>query len=80
MNGNSYPEVREVSVGTDATGTPTLAKLIDEMVGRSLMLVTALGPVIGYGKASTIAHAANDQDLTLKDAGARPRSCRCKAL
>ena len=38
------------------------------MVGRSLMLVTALSPVIGYDKASAIAHEANDRDLTLKKA------------
>src|SRR5262245_20825333 len=43
-------------------------KRIDEMVDRSLMLVTALSPVIGYDKASTIAHKANDEDLTLKEA------------
>ncbi|HXA86191.1 MAG TPA: class II fumarate hydratase, partial [Candidatus Dormibacteraeota bacterium] len=34
----------------------------------SLMLVTALSPVIGYDKASKIAHYAMDNDLTLKDA------------
>jgi fumarate hydratase, class II len=33
-----------------------------------LMLVTALSPVIGYDKASKIAHYANDHDLTLKEA------------
>jgi fumarate hydratase class II len=32
------------------------------------MLVTALSPVIGYDKASQIAHYANDRDLTLKEA------------
>ena len=36
--------------------------------GRSLMLVTALSPVIGYDRASAIAHAANDRDLTLRQA------------
>ena len=46
-------------------------KRIDEMVDRSLMLVTALSPVIGYDKASAIAHKANDEDLTLKDAALR---------
>ena len=30
------------------------------------MLVTALAPVIGYDKASKIAHHAMDNDLTLK--------------
>jgi len=34
----------------------------------SLMLVTALSPVIGYDKASKIAHYAMDNDLTLRDA------------
>ena len=32
------------------------------------MLVTALSPVIGYDKASKIAHYALDNDLTLKAA------------
>jgi fumarate hydratase class II len=32
------------------------------------MLVTALAPVIGYDKASAIAHHAAEQDLTLKAA------------
>ena len=32
------------------------------------MLVTALSPMIGYDKASRIAHYANDNDLTLKAA------------
>jgi fumarate hydratase, class II len=44
---------------------------IDEMLGRSLMLVTALAPVIGYDKASAIAHKANDEVLTLKEAALR---------
>jgi fumarate hydratase, class II len=41
---------------------------IDEMVGRSLMLVTALAPVIGYDKAAAIAHMANERGLSLKQA------------
>ena len=32
------------------------------------MLVTALSPVIGYDKASAIAHAANDKGITLREA------------
>src|ERR1700679_2015617 len=43
-------------------------KKINEYVERSLMLVTALSPVIGYDKASKIAHFAMDNDLTLKQA------------
>src|ERR1700756_2525987 len=46
---------------------PNLKK-INEYVDRSLMLVTALSPVIGYDKASKIAHYAMDNDLTLKEA------------
>jgi fumarate hydratase, class II len=46
---------------------PNLKK-IKEYVERSLMLVTALAPVIGYDKASKIAHHAMDHDMTLKAA------------
>ncbi len=49
-------------------GTKPNLKKIKEYVDRSLMLVTALSPVIGYDKASKIAHYALDNDLTLKDA------------
>jgi fumarate hydratase class II len=41
---------------------------IAEFVGRSLMLVTALSPVIGYDKAARIAHHAHENDLTLREA------------
>jgi fumarate hydratase, class II len=46
-------------------------KQISTFVERSLMMVTALSPVIGYDKASAIAHAANDQGLTLREAALR---------
>jgi fumarate hydratase, class II len=49
-------------------GTKPNLKKIREYVERSLMLVTALAPVIGYDKASKIAHEAADHDLTLKAA------------
>ena len=49
-------------------GTRPNRKKIAEYVERSLMLVTALSPVIGYDKASKIAHYAMDNDLTLKQA------------
>ena len=32
------------------------------------MLVTALSPVIGYDKASKLAHYADDNDCTLREA------------
>ena len=49
-------------------GTKPNLKKIKEYVDRSLMLVTALSPVIGYDKASKMAHYALDNDLTLKEA------------
>jgi fumarate hydratase, class II len=41
---------------------------IGEYVNDSLMLVTALSPVIGYDKASSIAHRADDEGTTLREA------------
>ncbi|HVZ09763.1 class II fumarate hydratase [Rhodopila sp.] len=49
-------------------GTEPNTRKIKEYVDRSLMLVTALSPVIGYDKASQIAHHALDHDMTLKQA------------
>ena len=49
-------------------GTQPNRKRISEYVHHSLMLVTALAPVIGYDKASAIAHFAAEKDLTLKEA------------
>jgi fumarate hydratase, class II len=49
-------------------GTLPNRKKIAEYVERSLMLVTALAPVIGYDKASNIAHHALERDLTLREA------------
>ena len=49
-------------------GTRPNTRKIEEHVKRSLMLVTALAPVIGYDKASKIAHHAAEHDLTLKEA------------
>jgi fumarate hydratase class II len=41
---------------------------IDRYVGESLMLVTALSPVIGYDKAAHIAHEAHQKGITLREA------------
>ena len=49
-------------------GTEPNLRQINHFVERSLMLVTALSPVIGYDKASKVAHYALDHDLTLKEA------------
>jgi fumarate hydratase class II len=49
-------------------GTKPNQKKIKEYVDNSLMLVTALTPVIGYDKAAKIANHAADRGLTLKAA------------
>jgi len=49
-------------------GTKLNHPQIDMFVQRSLMLVTALSPVIGYDKASIIAHHALDNGQSLKEA------------
>jgi fumarate hydratase class II len=41
---------------------------LKENIDRSVMMVTALSPVIGYDKAAAIAYYAIDRDLTLKQA------------
>jgi fumarate hydratase class II len=43
-------------------------KQISTFLARSLMLVTAISPIIGYDKASKVAHYALDNDLTIKEA------------
>ena len=42
---------------------------ISELLNRSLMLVTALAPEIGYDNAAKIAKYAHEHGLTLKEAG-----------
>jgi fumarate hydratase class II len=49
-------------------GTALNEKRIAQFVRNSLMLVTALSPVIGYDKASAIAHKALEEETTLKEA------------
>ena len=41
---------------------------IEDLVHRSLMLVTALTPKLGYDKAAEIAKKAHHEGTTLKDA------------
>jgi fumarate hydratase class II len=41
---------------------------IAELLNRSLMLVTALAPHIGYDKAAAIAHKAHHEGTTLREA------------
>jgi fumarate hydratase, class II len=49
-------------------GTKVNERKISEYLERSLMLVTALSPVIGYDKASIISRKAIEEDITLKAA------------
>ncbi|MDT5283538.1 MAG: hypothetical protein QOJ20_4733, partial [Mycobacterium sp.] len=62
--GDACEKLRRYSV----EGTKLDRAKIDDYVGRSLMLVTALSPTIGYDKASAIAHKANDDGTTLREA------------
>lgn len=48
-------------------GTQPNEDKIHEIVGQSLMLVTALSPEIGYDKASKVAKHALKDGLTLKE-------------
>ena len=61
--GDACEKMRSFSV----EGTRLNRKRIGDMVGRSLMLATALSLVIGYDKASAIAHEAHDCDLTVRE-------------
>ncbi|UIN35032.1 class II fumarate hydratase [Methylobacterium oryzae] len=62
--GDACEKFRTYSVA----GTELNRTRIDETVNQSLMLVTALSPVIGYDLASKIAHRANDEGTTLREA------------
>jgi len=47
---------------------------IQKYVDESLMIVTALSPVIGYDKAARIAHRAMQEDITIRDAAVKEGS------
>jgi fumarate hydratase class II len=49
-------------------GTKLNAPKLKENIDRSVMMVTALSPVIGYDKSAAISYYAIDHDLTLKQA------------
>ena len=49
-------------------GTRLNEAKLKENIDRSVMMVTALSPVIGYDKAAAISYYAIDRDLTLKQA------------
>ncbi len=62
--GDASVKLREYCIA----GTELNRAQIGKFVGSSLMLVTALSPVIGYDRASAIAHKANDEGTTLREA------------
>jgi fumarate hydratase class II len=62
--GDMCAKLREFSV----EGTELNRQKVSKYVGRSLMLVTALSPHIGYDKAAAIAHKADGDGSTLRDA------------
>jgi fumarate hydratase class II len=49
-------------------GAELNAPKLKENIERSVMMVTALSPIIGYDKASVISHYAIDHNLALKQA------------
>lgn len=51
-----------------ARGIQARTERIAELLDRSLMLVTALAPHIGYDKAAAIAHKAHHEGTTLREA------------
>jgi fumarate hydratase class II len=62
--GDACEKLRTFSVN----GTQLDQAKVSDYVGRSLMLVTALSPQIGYDKASAIAHKADDDGTSLREA------------
>ncbi|WBY01631.1 class II fumarate hydratase [Ramlibacter tataouinensis] len=71
---NFLQSVRLLADGMDsfndhcAVGIEPNRERIAELVGRSLMLVTALNPHIGYDKAAQIAKKAHQEGRTLREA------------
>ncbi len=53
---------------------------IRELMERSLMLVTALSPQIGYDKAAQIAKAAHANGTTLREEAIAPRLCQRRGV
>ncbi|HET7391983.1 MAG TPA: class II fumarate hydratase [Nitrososphaeraceae archaeon] len=62
--GDSCDKLRRYSI----EGITLDQNRITKYVNESLMLVTALSPVIGYDKASAIAHRAFEESKTLREA------------
>jgi len=53
---------------------------IEKLMNRSLMLVTALNPYIGYHNAAKIAKYAHKNHLTLKEAAVKLELCTAEQI
>jgi len=62
--GDASEKLRKYSI----EGITLNREKISRFVKESLMLVTALSPVIGYDKASAIAHKAHEENISLREA------------
>ena len=75
IGANVVRSINLLSIGMNSFTERTLDGLapdearIGELMTRSLMLVTALAPEIGYDNAAKIAKHAHQKGLTLKEAG-----------
>jgi fumarate hydratase class II len=75
IGANVVRSINLLAVGMDSFTQRTLDGLVPdeariaELMNRSLMLVTALAPEIGYDNAATIAKHAHKTGKTLKEAG-----------
>jgi fumarate hydratase class II len=75
IGANVIRSINLLSVGMESftermlDGTVPDEERIAELMAKSLMLVTALAPEIGYDNAATIAKHAHKKRLTLKEAG-----------
>jgi fumarate hydratase class II len=75
IGANVIRSINLLSAGMESFTQRTLDGLepddarIAELMNRSLMLVTALAPEIGYDNAATIAKHAHKKGMTLKEAG-----------
>ena len=75
IGANVIRSINLLSVGMESFTQRTLDGLepdeqrISELMNRSLMLVTALAPEIGYDNAAAIAKHAHKKGMTLKEAG-----------
>jgi fumarate hydratase class II len=75
IGANVIRSINLLSTGMESFTERTLDGLepdqarIAELMNKSLMLVTALAPEIGYDNAATIAKHAHKKGMTLKEAG-----------